>query len=511
MRGDGLRRERATRLRRDVRREARSPARSLLTVVAMRRRPRLVPLASSLASFAALASFASLVPLWIGCSSADLQVSDPQGDSGGDTRVDETTPAEGGADVGGDAPPADSTAGDTGPIEGGTGEVGTDSALEGGTGDAILADTSGCTTLPANATSLYVDNHSTRPSVGTIDCPYRTILEATVPAWSGPPVRTIFVRGGPAGGTPYDYAESAAIVVRANVILRGEGPQTTRITRGATCPSGGTCNVEVQAGGTLDGFTVMAGGGSAIITNGTSAAIATVRNTIATGASGDGNYGVLVYNATDLGPNIQVINNGRGGVMTYGSTRLRVAYGTGVINRFDGNGAFGISVEGSAPLLFEGGSASANATSGIRITPVVGTLNAVSNLTANENRGVGLTANTFASVVLRNSTFQRNPVGIQFPFGTANTLDLGRDGPGNNNFGGATSTNQNTYAAMCFTQPRTTIPANGNRWTLCPVTPASLTACDLVGSLRYQDVFYVPSPSPVSASVIDASGCSVGP
>jgi len=181
---------------------------------------------------------------------------------------------DGGLDAGssdaGDAPPRADAPFDGGPdfdagevLDGGALDAGAglDAApdFDGGTPDAPSVPTDagpGCGTLPTNPTDVYVDGLAAGAEVGTMACPFHTILGALgLPA----PVavtRTVHVRGA-AGGL--FYAESTTVIVPASIVLEGDGRALVRIaaTTPANCILSSRCMVEVRGGGVLRGVSVL--------------------------------------------------------------------------------------------------------------------------------------------------------------------------------------------------------------------------------------------------------------
>ena len=480
---------------------------------------------------------ACLVPVVAcACTSANFDVQGPGDDAGseGDTLplsdavAFDSTPSDSGPTS--DAPTdgggvdtgvigSDSGAIDGGAIDGGvidTGVIGGD----GGSGDAIASDvvfvdvivpdaSTGCTPLASSATEVFVGNRSTKPSVGTVDCPFHSILEATSLSWSGAGTRTIHVLG--ASGSTTDYLESGAVEVRANVRLQGDGNRLN-IGHGGPCPGvgGGTnCIVTVDAGGTLDGFTVSAGSGHAVVT-GVGAPSPVVRNVIAMNASGTGSFGFWVRGGAELGPNIVAINDGVG-LDSSGNGTVHVLFSAGADNRFDNNAQTGLLMEGAATLVFEGGSVSKNGSHGIRFGGAPTGTHSIGGLTAIANASAGILVGNNASLVLRRSTLKQNRIGLVFVQGFGNSVDLGRAGdPGGNVFAGATHSVLNSIAGVCLEQPRGTVQAQGDSWGACPVAVTNVGGCDLSGG-SYADLYVHPPPTlPIGASV-DTSGCATGP
>lgn len=478
-------------------------------------------------------TFAALAwPLLAACSSVPFDLAPgAEDDAGLDASIDPVDAPIGGFDAPVDSPPegTDVAPAPEAAIDSAT-EPTPDAAIDSGdeaaidtdaggsdTGtvvaDTALVDTGPPCTLGASPIDVWVDGTSTKPSKGSIDCPFHTIREATVlPApLVGSPRRTIHVQGGTATGVAISYNESAAIEVKAGVTLLGAGPKLTRIQNGGACPTGGTCVVLVDADAVFEGFTVSAStGGSAVVTNvGLPAPI--VRDALATGASGGplgGNFGLSVLGSAELGPGISVSNNTGIGVRAGGSGTLHVA--SGGENHFDANPGSGIAIDGLVTLVFDQGTASGDGV-GIRLANVGAVAHRIVGLTASGNASVGVVVIGGASLTLRGSTFTKNRVGLSFTQSSINGLDLGKGSsggsaadPGGNVFGGVTSAN--TVAGVCVDLQRAA-PAVGNAWSSCAPKQVTATTCDLAAGLAYADVYLRLA----AGASLDLGSCAAGP
>ena len=410
-------------------------------------------------------------------------------DTGGDT-----TP---GTDTGviDDAPSPDSG---PPPTDGG--------GVDGGVGDSIVGEGgTTCSSLPPLAPDLYVDKTSSKPSIGTSDCPFRTIAEATGVTWAGVTLRTIHVSAN-------DYNESNAIEIGRNIKLLGAGATATTLRHGGACPGLSTnCVVTVDPGGILDGVQVL-GGGTPVVTGvsstGGTVAPAVVRTNIR-GATAIAN--IYVRGAADLGPNFTANGAvGLPGLISSGSGTIHVI-GTG--NAFDKNGQSGISIDGAANLIFDGGSASNNAANGVRL--VGNGSYGLTNLDAIGNASMGITVGVNSNMKLRHSTVTQNKVGVIALFGSSNFIDLGSaSDAGGNVFTIAGTPRTNVIAAVCVANPRSTLWAIGDSWSACPVTPTFLDggcSFDAGSTVAYKDVYYAGSAPMPSGGWVDTNGCGVGP
>ncbi|MBI2392578.1 MAG: right-handed parallel beta-helix repeat-containing protein [Deltaproteobacteria bacterium] len=392
---------------------------------------------------------------------------------------DDIIAAEEGQDVGGEtaAEAGPETSGETGGEAGDetgseTGsEVGDEAGAETG-GDAMPGDDgvdAGCGALSAGATEVFVDKSSTKPSVGTAACPFKTIKEATdLEAVSG---RTVRVKGG--GGALVTYEETGALKVKGGVTLRGDGTAATKIVASGTCAEG-NCAVEVASGGTLDGFTITGSGHGVVTLDG--GTDATVKNVLVTGAQD----GILVLGPAALAGNVQANKNTKSGLHVKGSKAAKV---TGSGNQFNENETNGIEVEGSARLDFAGGTASTNKGHGVhlRSTTAASTTgrHSITGLTASSNgrnaagtviaTSDGIVLESTGSLTLRTSKLLTNTHHGLVAFIGGNTLDLASGG---NTFGvGSPTATRNVHAGVCLenTGASGSIPASGNSWSVCPL------------------------------------------
>lgn len=442
----------------------------------------------------------------------DTGVADSAVDSPTDSPTDSATDSSGDAgDTSGDAIASD---GDTTVADGDA--VATDGDAPGDTadsGDAMAA----CGTLPTAPVDVYVDKNATTPSVGTAACPFHTLAAATAIGAPASGTRTIHVADVPSGGTPPVVYAEGGLEVKKGVILSGPGAAKVTISGSAACGAGGNCAVQVDGGGTVDGFTI--GGAGVETTDGT--LVATIKNSIVTGASGDG---LRINGAADLGPNIQSNANTGNGLTIRGAGAVHVVAGTGVVNKFDTNGGDGINIGGTdCVLTFDGGEANGNAGDGVNIanvpssvstaahsvTALVAKLNGFSGTTPTNHSGIEL--GDAAGLKLRNSVLEKNGAhGIKWTKGTAagSSLDLGTAvSAGGNAFAGPTAADQNTKAGVCIENTPTANTFESDKWSACPPVSRQVSSC--TATFSYADIAYTKTGSVTPTFV--TTTCTVGP
>lgn len=385
-------------------------------------------------------------------------------------------------------PENETSTGETGDTS--TSETGDDTSVE-ETADTATSETSeetstsdaadaGCGALSATATDVYVDKASTKPSVGTAECPFKTIKEATdLAAVSG---RKIHVKGG--GSSLATYTETGSLKVKGGVTLVGDGAASTKIVATGGCGEG-TCAVEVAAGGTVDGFNISSTGhGIVTLDGGTDA---TVKNVLVTG----GEDGLLVLGPAALTGNVQANKNVKSGLHGKGSKTIKVS-GTG--NEFNENEINGIEIEGNVRLELTGGAANSNKSHGVHLKSTTAASStarhSISGLTANSNgrsssgtviaTASGIVLESTGSLTLRNTKVLTNSHHGLVVFIAGNTLDIGS---GSNTFGVATVATRNAHAGVCLenTGASGSIPASGNSWSTCPLVGAP-TQTEITGN-----------------------------
>jgi len=448
----------------------------------------------------------------VGCSGGSFDVSD---EPGKDTGAMEDT----GSQV--DATGIDTVLGDSGSdttIDSGT-------ATDGSGGDGIASDVVGldgsaCPLLEIDATDVYVDKFSATPTPGngTKACPFRTIAEATaLGATSGTSIRTIHVSGvGPA--TPVVYNEIAAIRVSGRVILRGGGPLSTKITGAGGIFLGYTVTVVVDQNATLDGFSIVNSSGSAILANSGASVpggtFPTIKNTT---ASGNKENGIVVAQSAEVGPNFHADSNTKSGMLIIGSNPVHVSSTSGS-NSFDSNTETGIYWSaGTGTLQFDGGSASSNGGTGIRLMNTATGVHRIGFLIAKSNGAAGLSV-AGGNLWLRMSTLLKNKsFGLVFNYGSlgGNNLDIGTTlsgAGGGNTFGAVSSSERNINAGIClaFAGNGGSQAAESDKWSACSPVQTAVSGCDASGP-PYADVWYFQRVGASGANPVNATGCGLGP
>jgi hypothetical protein len=422
------------------------------------------------------------------CSSAEFAVA-PEDDSGGSVEDTATT----------DAAPDDTAIEDTGSPS--------DSALE----------AAPCAPLDMAATTVYVDQRTTRTSIGSADCPTKTIKEAIAIIGTLPSGKHVIKVAGGAAGSPIVYEESGALLLKANTSLEGDGPARVTITGGGTC-SGTGCIFGMEGNSSIQGVTIDAKGpkipvvmGPAGFTN------CVLSHSVITGVKGSMSPLPAVFIAgngtVDLGPELVVNKNESLGVYADSIFSIHViAGGTG--NRFNDN-QVGFAMK-TGYLNFDGGEVAKNSALGMAISSTTGTVD-ITGLDAHDNALHGLVVDKGASLKLRNSSLNKNGgFGLVFVFTTGlsgNDLDLGKGGdPGNNLLGAATGSNK--FGGVCLPVGRIAKgSAQGDKWSRCEpiqspfVSGATDPTCDTdPGS--YADVWYTAGTT--GGVPFDTGGCMVG-
>jgi hypothetical protein len=367
-----------------------------------------------------------------------------------------------------------------------------------------------CAPLGPGVSDVFVDKRylGTAPT-GTATCPFTTILAGlgAIATLGATGIRTLHV----AGATPaLVYNESDKVLVNHKVVLVGDGPTKTTISATGACNGGGNCAVEVNLDGVLDGFTVTSPGGDGIVANAGSPA-AVIKNVSAIGSKLSG---IVTLGAAELGPNIVASGNFAQGLASKGvGGLLHVNGGT---NAFDGNAFNGITVDGSATLKFEGGTASGNGYNGIRLAGTITappTAHAITNLVAKLNKNTGISAFNGQTLTIRSSTLLTNSnVGLWYGYAGTGTLDLGiTTDAGGNTFGGSAIAARNGKAGifLCKSRGSLTQPAHADLFANCPPTQTqtSLTTCDPLPT-TYFDVAYMAA---TSGDPVNATSCTLGP
>jgi hypothetical protein len=426
------------------------------------------------------------------CSSADFAVA-PSG--GEDTGVDDTGSSTDSATT------EDTAVEDTG------------SASDG------AVEAAPCAPLDAASTTIYVDQRTTRTSVGSADCPARTIKEAIAIVGTLPSGKHVIKVAGGTAGSPIVYDESGALVLKAGTSLEGDGPGRVTITGGGTC-SGTGCIFGMEGNSSIQGVTIDAKGpkipvvmGPAGFTN------CVLSHSVITGVKGSMSPLPAVFIAgngtVDLGPELVVNKNESLGVYADSIFSIHViAGGTG--NRFNDN-QVGFAMK-TGFLNFDGGEVAKNSALGMAVSSTNGTVN-ITGLDAHDNALHGLVIDKGASLKMRNSSLNKNGgYGLVFAFTTgvsANDLDLGKSGDNGNNLLGAGS-GSNKFGGVCLPVGRSLKgSAQGDRWSRCDPTQFPFTvstgsdvSCDSPPP-SYADVWYVSGGATMTPP-LDTSGCTVG-
>jgi hypothetical protein len=441
----------------------------------------------------------SAVPLAlaVACGGAAFDTASPPGGATGGSA----------GSPGGDGGSAGSAGSATGGRAGGGGPIGS-----GGSGGVISVDAgppprdamppsdvtqpppdgSGCAALPTGAKDVYIDQRFTGTvSTGAAPCPFKTILEGLRAATTHPTVQIVHVAGTAAGLV---YHEADSLAVGANVTLLGEGPLRTGILVQAS--SGGGAAVSLEAGAVLDGFSVTAPVGDAVLLANALPA-PRVRNAMVSNAKATG---IVALGPAEIGPNVTAATNGGNGIWAKGPGTLHIAYdpaqGT---SSFDKNVLNGINLDGAALLAFDGGTANGNQGMGVRLAGsgagTAGLAHVINGLTASYNANIGIMVSAGQSVKIRSSSLLGNAVyGLYYAYGSAGNLDIGlATDPGGNTFATVSVTTRNKLAGIYLCKPRGqgTQPAIADMWSVCPPSQVAFPGCDTIPPY-YADVVYAP-------------------
>jgi hypothetical protein len=387
-------------------------------------------------------------------------------------------------------------------------------ARDSGTGDSPSVDTGSppveagvCAPLTSADADVYVDSRFMgMQATGAMACPLHTVQQGLTAARMLGGNRTVHV----AGSTPaLVYDETGSLDVSPGITLMGGSALTTTISASGPCTAGsasGTCAVIVEAGGVVQGFTIVSPSGDGIWTaSGTPTPL--VHDVAANGSKNDG---IVAYGGVDLGPNIGASDNGNAGVESpMGATSGVVHVITG-INGFSGNKGNGIDLSGAATLNFEGGLANDNF-QGLRIDTMPTGSHTITGLTAKGNTGTGVLIYGGQTLKVRSSSFLGNGAnGLYYAYANGSALDLGTStDSGGNVFGGSTS--RNTSAGLTLCNAPASQSADGDSWVNCPPTQAAIV-CGVSSNVGYKDVLYEYQGGVGSTGQGPISGtCSVGP
>jgi hypothetical protein len=413
-----------------------------------------------------LVAICSLVAT-LGCSSSDFEVATPSTeDSGVETTSEDTAAADAVVPIE-DAPP--------------------------------LSDAP-CSSLGA-ATTIYVDARTTRPSVGTAECPTKTIAEALAILARLPPAkRTVRIAGSTL--TPLVYNETSLLTVKPSTAIVGSGVSQVTVTGGGACGAT-TCVFVLEGGTSIEGITIRPGAAVGLALGPTAGTTTIAKNVTVSGGTLAASAAVYVNGAgtVEIGPELRAKDNAGVGLIIETILSARV-------NAFFNDNGGGIVVKGGV-VNIEGGTALRNKTTGVAL--LSNAKHTIMNFDVRDNLANGIFVDGNAHLKMRATTVVKNRVGLQFRFGSANELDLGTSvDNGKNVFGGPSALN--SKAAICLPVARALkAPAVGNKWFVCEPTRLPLaggSTCE--GLSTYQDVYYLPvntgDPAP-----LDWSACDVGP
>ncbi len=406
--------------------------------------------------------------------------------------------------------PTDDDAGEVGPSD----DAGSDTSAPSDTGGVV--DAGPCAPLSGNPTTIFVDGRTKRASIGSAECPTRTIREAlaivgTLPTGD----HTIRIAGG-APSAPVVYDEAGLVLVKTRTKLEGDGAARVVITGGGPCGGASTasCVVALEGNAAIEGVTIDAKGPKVGLAVTPAAFTASgLKDVTVTGSKGDTNPAVYVNGAGNVDlVDVRVTDNQGPGVHAASVFRLKVSSTLGgPRSTFDRN-LVGIHVDGGI-LELGGADARDNVTHGIAITSASAGTHALDDLNATGNGANGVLVEGGANLKLRRSKLVSNRVGLLFRFGLLNDLDLGTaSDPGKNHFGGVSANNK--YAGICLPVARAThASAHDNLWAACGPTSLPLSEGDTCNGLSgFQDVRYRPTgvggaPKPP----LDFGDCTAGP
>lgn len=443
---------------------------------------------------------ASLLALFclgsLACSSSSFEVaaSDPDaapadGGTGGDTGASSDAPD---TDV-----PDGVEPGDTGPLP-----------------DAVGSDGATCAPLTGNPSTIFVDGRTKRASIGSADCPAKTIRDALAILGTLPTGDHVIKVAGGTVEAPVVYAETGVVLVKARTILKGDGAGRVVVTGGGPCggTSSSSCVVVLEGNGAVESLTIDAKGPRVGLAM-TPAAFtgSAAKDVIVTGTAGNTNPAVYVQGAgnADLA-DVRVVDNQGPGVLVAQVFRLKVqSLSGGTRSVFDRNLA-GITMQGGI-LEVSGADTRKNVTHGVAILSTSAGTHVLEDLVTKDNGANGVIVEGGANLKMRRSTLVANRIGLNFRFGGLNALDLGRTtDPGKNVFAGPSAYNK--YAGICLPTARAANePAHDNYWLACGPTALPLAdgeSCE--GLSGYQDVRFRPIAAG-SKPPLDFGDCTVGP
>lgn len=443
------------------------------------------------------------------------------GGSSGDTTgsddssvADDSTSGDGSNDASSDARADGKTDGSIVDSSSEVSDVGGDSTksdVTSETPDTRPSVDAGCVAVDATTTDLYVDARVVTSGKGSGPCPFKTILEATAVSLGVGVTRVIHV----AGSTPaLDYKE--AVSLAGSITLLGDGPDKTKISGHASCPSQvlGDYGVPVQCivalsnGAALEGVTVDGGGGGTppmgVATTGTAKVY--VRSTKVQNA-GDG---VLVYAPTEM-TELDSENNGTSGIECRSAAGSVTLSGGATRSVLANNAIDGVKALPGCALVLTDVDIHDNSALGIHVNgapkPTTPPSHVFTRIAVTNNGGGSAFsgAGVFSgNLKVRGSTFTGN-ANYGLEFNASYAVDLGTSAdPGKNVFGGSSTATLDACAGVHATSTAATgsVPAQGNAWAQCP--PAQGTSC---GATSTPDIVYSGS----AADPLSTAGCTVGP
>jgi hypothetical protein len=324
-------------------------------------------------------------------------------------------------------------------------------------GGAPDASDGGCPALVLGGATenVYVDKAVAQTGNGTIQCPFKTIYEASnlaAPA-VGVNSRTIRVKGNAA--LP-DYNETQAIALKPNVTLTSDydasnpgGVTTVRVIGHSDCTTytgvAGSifCTIAMDNDSRLEKVTVRVTGGSGtgsdVVTTSTLPGASSVGPAIAdVNAENAPEVGFRIYGSATLGPRVMATNNkqglaaNRGNAAALATIDIIEAAGSGPTNSFSSNtfngGGNGFSVFGNFQVTIEGAYASNNTGNGIVIgapyTSTTGVAHHLTNVHADNNglnglRVLGGEVHAVAGSIVNTFNNNANGYGIEATTGDA--------------------------------------------------------------------------------------------
>ena len=351
---------------------------------------------------------------------------------------------------------------------------------------------------------------------GSQPCPLRTITKALSLASSAAAITTIHIVGG-TPGTPLIYSagangESFPLSPRAGLSLQGDGLTTVTISGtglAAACPGNSACTMAVTtANVALSGFTLQAIGGTRGITASAATGLSLTDMTISNcpgagvvflGASGgtltrvatqgNGGFGINVQGSSHIKLDTVTSSQNGGGLAI--TDTAQVTSSSSNFNANNGNDAQGaVVLNGTAHWTSTDDQVMQNARDGVLLgnpNNPAANVNVVSMTTGagqgcrvegNGTAAVGHGIRVFgngSAVKLSGCSVLANTGNGVFMNGTANVADLGIAANSGNNVMQSNITARANSLAGVCNSTALTISARGNHWGACPVT--TTTAC----------------------------------